>query len=81
MAKANLMSLDTNNTYFMELSGSYIPPGYACQWKMLFAFDNDYEFKLLGKVIGKDILRENDFVEAFNMSLLMIPTSNFGFNG
>ena len=75
------MSLDTNITYFMELSGSYIPPGYACQWKMLPAFDNDYDFSLFGKVIGKDILRENDFVEAFNMSLLYVPSYNFGLDG
>jgi hypothetical protein len=81
MARANLMSIDTNISYYMELSGSYIPPGYACQWKMLFAFDNDFNFKLYGKVIGKDILRENDFIDAFNMSLLYIPTSNFGLNG
>ena len=64
----------------MELSGSYIPPGYACQWKLLTA-DSDYAFYLHGKVLGKDILRETDFVKAFNMSLITIPSFAFGLKG
>ena len=72
------MTLDSNITYFMELSGSFIPPGYACQWKMLPTFDNDYSFLIYNKVIGKDILRESDFVEAFKMALVSIPQVNLG---
>jgi len=47
LSKAEKIFFDTNITYTMEISGSYIPPNYSCQWKIMTSFNNDYEYKIL----------------------------------